>query len=147
MTSSSMCFICTVGPFSFACASLTVAVFAEAPANTARAIMSVASTRTTTLRPVAMVFIVSYLLFVLTTLFTYASNIALAEEDGNRKIVLGAYGRLSRFGGQGSSNNPLSRGAFREDYTPEAQFPRTPLLGSSVNRGNPPPTLSRRVLK
>src|SRR5215218_1149965 len=46
--------------------SSTVAVIAEAPANNARAIMSVATTRTNTLRPVAVVFIVSCHLFVLT---------------------------------------------------------------------------------
>ena len=27
--------------------------------------------------------------------------------------------------------------SFRGPHTPEAQFPRTPLLGFSVNRGNP----------
>jgi hypothetical protein len=28
---------------------------------------------------------------------------------------------------------------FREPYTPEAEFPRTPLLGYSVYNGNLPP--------
>ena len=41
----------------------------------------------------------------------------------------------------GSSSCPLS---FRESYLSEAWFPRTPLLGDSVNRGKPASSSRRK---
>src|SRR5215208_4398654 len=36
--------------------------------------------------------------------------------------------------------------SFREGVIPEARFPGTPLLGISVNRGNPSPSAKRNFL-
>ena len=63
-------------------------------------IANIAKTNTTQ-RTTRMRFIVTISFHLHNGLFTYASNLALLEEDGNRKIALGAYGRLSRSGGNG----------------------------------------------
>ena len=105
-------------------ASASVAVIAEAKANTIAAIMSAVSTRTATLRVAAVVCICStfHVFSFLTTSFTYGSRLAMAQGDGNRKSVLRSYRHLSQ-----------RRRVFGEIRT---EFPRRPLLGNRVNRGN-----------